>query len=159
MLFHVMMEFCLDLLRSKFWLIGEWSNGWSLLHCGMSYGNTQHYSPRRCAEWQHARNTSPMWTVSNVQTIDNFRLKKPLYQTYPSLSHGQFCCALWLASACTSVLIQERSGCLNSVYYNNGNAFCIGGRVAIVHATFNKRLDLTPEYISITFIGRTVSNW
>jgi hypothetical protein len=25
MLFHAMMEFCLDLLRSKFWLIGEWS--------------------------------------------------------------------------------------------------------------------------------------
>jgi hypothetical protein len=24
-LFHAMMEFCLDLLRSKFWLIGEWS--------------------------------------------------------------------------------------------------------------------------------------
>jgi hypothetical protein len=27
MLFHAMMEFCLDLLRSKFWLIGEWSIG------------------------------------------------------------------------------------------------------------------------------------
>ena len=27
MLFHAVMEFCLDLLRSKFWLIGEWSNG------------------------------------------------------------------------------------------------------------------------------------
>ena len=25
MLFDAMMEFCLDLLRSKFWLIGEWS--------------------------------------------------------------------------------------------------------------------------------------
>ena len=25
MLFQAMMEFCLDLLRSKFWLIGEWS--------------------------------------------------------------------------------------------------------------------------------------
>ena len=25
MLFHAMMEFCLDLLRSKFWLIGEWA--------------------------------------------------------------------------------------------------------------------------------------
>jgi hypothetical protein len=25
MLFHAMMEFCLDLLGSKFWLIGEWS--------------------------------------------------------------------------------------------------------------------------------------
>jgi hypothetical protein len=25
MLFHAMMEFCLDLLSSKFWLIGEWS--------------------------------------------------------------------------------------------------------------------------------------
>jgi hypothetical protein len=25
MLFHAMMEVCLDLLRSKFWLIGEWS--------------------------------------------------------------------------------------------------------------------------------------
>jgi valyl-tRNA synthetase len=25
MLFHAMMEFCLDLLISKFWLIGEWS--------------------------------------------------------------------------------------------------------------------------------------
>ena len=25
MLFHAMMEFCHDLLRSKFWLIGEWS--------------------------------------------------------------------------------------------------------------------------------------
>ena len=25
MLFHAIMEFCLDLLRSKFWLIGEWS--------------------------------------------------------------------------------------------------------------------------------------
>ena len=25
MLFHAMMEFCLDLLRSKFWLIGDWS--------------------------------------------------------------------------------------------------------------------------------------
>ena len=25
MLFHAMMEFCLDLLRSKFCLIGEWS--------------------------------------------------------------------------------------------------------------------------------------
>jgi hypothetical protein len=25
MLFHAMMEFCLDLLRSTFWLIGEWS--------------------------------------------------------------------------------------------------------------------------------------
>jgi hypothetical protein len=25
MLFRAMMEFCLDLLRSKFWLIGEWS--------------------------------------------------------------------------------------------------------------------------------------
>jgi hypothetical protein len=25
MLFHAMMEFCQDLLRSKFWLIGEWS--------------------------------------------------------------------------------------------------------------------------------------
>ena len=25
MLFHAMMEFCLDLLRSKFGLIGEWS--------------------------------------------------------------------------------------------------------------------------------------
>ena len=25
MLFHAMMEFCLDLLRSKFWLIWEWS--------------------------------------------------------------------------------------------------------------------------------------
>jgi hypothetical protein len=23
--FHAMMAFCLDLLRSKFWLIGEWS--------------------------------------------------------------------------------------------------------------------------------------
>jgi hypothetical protein len=23
--FHAVMEFCLDLLRSKFWLIGEWS--------------------------------------------------------------------------------------------------------------------------------------
>jgi hypothetical protein len=28
MLFHAMMEFCLDLLRSKFWLIGEWSIEW-----------------------------------------------------------------------------------------------------------------------------------
>ena len=27
MLFHAMVEFCLDLLRSKFWLIGEWSIG------------------------------------------------------------------------------------------------------------------------------------
>ena len=27
MLFHAMIKFCLDLLRSKFWLIGEWSNG------------------------------------------------------------------------------------------------------------------------------------
>jgi hypothetical protein len=27
MLFHAMMEFCLDLFRSKFWLIGEWSIG------------------------------------------------------------------------------------------------------------------------------------
>jgi hypothetical protein len=27
MLFHATMEFCLDLLRSKFWLIGEWSIG------------------------------------------------------------------------------------------------------------------------------------
>jgi hypothetical protein len=25
MLFHAMMEFCLDLLKYKFWLIGEWS--------------------------------------------------------------------------------------------------------------------------------------
>jgi hypothetical protein len=25
MLFQAVMEFCLDLLRSKFWLIGEWS--------------------------------------------------------------------------------------------------------------------------------------
>jgi hypothetical protein len=25
MIFHAMMEFCLDLWRSKFWLIGEWS--------------------------------------------------------------------------------------------------------------------------------------
>jgi hypothetical protein len=25
MLFHAKMEFCQDLLRSKFWLIGEWS--------------------------------------------------------------------------------------------------------------------------------------
>jgi hypothetical protein len=28
MIFHAMMEFCLDLLRSKFWLIGEWSIEW-----------------------------------------------------------------------------------------------------------------------------------
>jgi hypothetical protein len=27
MLFHAMMEFCLDLLRLKCWLIGEWSIG------------------------------------------------------------------------------------------------------------------------------------
>jgi hypothetical protein len=27
MLFQAVMKFCLDLLRSKFWLIGEWSNG------------------------------------------------------------------------------------------------------------------------------------
>jgi hypothetical protein len=27
MLFHAMMEVCLDLLRSKFWLSGEWSIG------------------------------------------------------------------------------------------------------------------------------------
>ena len=34
MLFHAMMEFCLDLLRSKFWLIGEWSIELSLCCCG-----------------------------------------------------------------------------------------------------------------------------
>ena len=27
MLFRAMMEYCLDLLRSKFWFIGEWSIG------------------------------------------------------------------------------------------------------------------------------------
>ena len=32
MLFHAMMEFCLDLLRSKFWLIGEWSIGFAFLY-------------------------------------------------------------------------------------------------------------------------------
>ena len=41
MLFHAMMEFCLDLLQSKFWLIGEWSiktkdnflSGTCTVHC------------------------------------------------------------------------------------------------------------------------------
>ena len=32
MLFHAMMEFCLDLLRSKFWLIGDWSIHFKNLH-------------------------------------------------------------------------------------------------------------------------------
>ena len=31
MLFHAMMEFCLDLLRLKCWLIGEWSIGVTFL--------------------------------------------------------------------------------------------------------------------------------
>jgi hypothetical protein len=36
MLFHAMMEFCLDLLRSKFWLIGEWSiAAWSFFMCSV----------------------------------------------------------------------------------------------------------------------------
>jgi hypothetical protein len=30
MLFHAVMEFCLDLLRSKFWLIGDWSIGYQI---------------------------------------------------------------------------------------------------------------------------------
>jgi hypothetical protein len=38
MLFHAIMEFCLDLLRSKFWLIGEWSIG--ALKLGKRYFNT-----------------------------------------------------------------------------------------------------------------------
>ena len=40
MLFHAMMEFCLDLLRSKFWLIGEWS-----ITTGVYYVCKQIYSP------------------------------------------------------------------------------------------------------------------
>jgi hypothetical protein len=30
MLFHAVMKICLDLSRSKFWLIGDWSIGFAL---------------------------------------------------------------------------------------------------------------------------------
>jgi hypothetical protein len=61
-----MMEFCLDLLRSKFWLIGEWSIEKVFKH---HYGR----SPYNAALFLNiAQNTSAVWTnVRNKRSAQN----------------------------------------------------------------------------------------
>ena len=55
MLFHAMMEFCLDLLRSKFWLIGEWSidEQWELSVLTLSYSNVTLLLANQRSEFTH----------------------------------------------------------------------------------------------------------
>ena len=80
MLFHAMVEFCLDLLRSKFWLIGEWS---IVGKCRAKiYASSTKWVNRIFNEWQLARtnkevmrivryeNCSLMFDLDKVQRLD-----------------------------------------------------------------------------------------